>query len=84
MGWQVEEVHVCSSRYWQQRLAVGDGGSRGGPLASLFRTRTLYVQRKRGALSYLRDPSGVRGLLSHVLNEVSGDPQTLEMLTFNP
>lgn len=73
MWWQVEELNVCTSRYWQQRLAVADGGSRGGPLASLFRTRTLYVQRKRGALSYLRDPSGVRGLMSNVLNEVSGD-----------
>ncbi len=81
---QVEEVCVCTSRYWQQRLAVGDGGSWGGPLASLFRTRTLYVQRKMGALSYMRDPSGARGLLSHVLNEVSGDPNPKIYRPFDP
>ncbi len=62
---------MCGPRYWQQRLAVGSGVSCGGPLASLFRTRTLFVQRKSGALSYMHDPSGVRSLLSHALDEVS-------------
>lgn len=72
---------MCGPRYWQQRLAAGSGGSgggpSGGPLASLFRTRTLFVQRKSGVLSYMHDPSGVRSLLSHSLDEVSGDDTTI-------
>lgn len=68
---QVEAVHVNGPRYWPQRVAAAGGVTAEGPLASLFRTRTLYVQRKGGALSYMHDPSGVRSLLSHALDEVS-------------
>jgi hypothetical protein len=68
----VEELRVCGPRYWPQRLpraeAGVDGG--GGPLGGLYRTGTLYVQRKSGALAYMHDPSGMRSLLPEAFDEV--------------
>lgn len=34
------------------------------PLASLYTSRNLFVQRKTGTLSYGDDPTGVRSILS--------------------
>jgi hypothetical protein len=68
--WQVDEVRVCGPRYWQQRLLAEEVGSSGGPLGGLYRTGTLYVQRKSGALAYPQDPSGMRSLMSEAFDEV--------------
>lgn len=64
---QVQEVLVSGSRYWPQRVS-NDG--RESMLNALYRTHTLYVQRKSGALSYVDDPTGVRSLLSTAFHEV--------------
>lgn len=64
---QVEEVSVSGSRYWPQRV-FNDGA--GDALDALYRTHTLFVQRKSGALSYVDDPSGVRSLLSTAFHKV--------------
>ena len=61
------------------------GVSAGGALAALYRSRTLYVQRKAGALSYTDDPSGVRSLLSTAFYKVGRQhfllsPATLSFL----
>lgn len=58
---QVGAVRVTGPRYWHQQLltrqgAVGSG--RGPSLDALYATRTLFVQRKAGALPYADDPSG--------------------------
>jgi hypothetical protein len=58
---QVAAVRVTGPRYWHQLLAAQQGaeGSGCGPsLAALYATRTLFVQRKAGALPYADDPSG--------------------------
>ena len=64
---QVQEVSVSGSRYWPQQVS---NEGQGGTLDSLYRTHTLYVQRKSGALSYVQDPSGVRSLLSTAFHKV--------------
>lgn len=56
---QVASVRVKGPRYWPQLLAAGAG--REGGLAALYKTQTLFVQRKAGALPYATDPSGGRG-----------------------
>ena len=63
-------MRVCGPRYWQQRLRSAEAGGTGGPLGGLYRTGTLYVQRKSGALAYLQDPSGMRSLMSEAFDEV--------------
>lgn len=59
---QVAGVRIKGPRYWQQQLVAAGLGGRGrrqGPsLAALYATRTLFVQRKAGALPYADDPSG--------------------------
>lgn len=63
---QVAEVRVKGPRYWQQQLVPGGRGGRSGrqgpSLAALYATRTLFVQRKAGALPYADDPSGGRAV----------------------
>lgn len=67
MGMQVQDVSVSGSRYWPQHVSnVGHEST----LDALYRTHTLYVQRKSGALSYMDDPSGVRSLLSTAFHKV--------------
>ena len=56
---QVSAVRVTGPRYWHQLLAREAGSRSSGPsLDALYRTRTLFVQRKAGALPYADDPSG--------------------------
>lgn len=59
---QVSAVRVTGPRYWHQLLeapgAGGRSGRQGPSLAALYATRTLFVQRKAGALPYADDPSG--------------------------
>ncbi|KAI3425098.1 hypothetical protein D9Q98_008476 [Chlorella vulgaris] len=72
---QVAAVWVTGPRYWHQLLAAQQGaeGSGCGPsLAALYATRTLFVQRKAGALPYADDPSGVRSLLSRMVHHGGG------------
>ena len=53
---------MAGPRYWVQAV-------RGrGPLAALYASGCLHVQRKSGALAYAQDPTGVRGLLSHAFD----------------
>ena len=67
LAMQVQEVSVSGSRYWPQQVS---NEGQGGTLDALYRTHTLYVQRKSGALSYVQDPSGVRSLLSTAFHKV--------------
>ncbi len=67
-GMQVAEVTVKGPRYWEQTISAGQ--DKGGALAALYQSGTLPVQLQRWALSYVQDPSGVRGLLSQAFNEV--------------
>lgn len=53
---QVSAVAVKGPRYWPQLLL---SGGKGGGLDALYKTQTLFVQRKAGALPYANDPSGV-------------------------
>ena len=58
---QVSAVRVTGPRYWHQQLLATQGSKgqgRGPSLAALYATRTLFVQRKAGALPYADDPSG--------------------------
>lgn len=48
-------------RYWPQALV---SAGRDGSLDALYKTQTLFVQRKAGALPYAHDPSG--GLRGHL------------------
>lgn len=48
---QVKSVCVAGPRYWPQLVE-------GPALRALYATRTLYVQRKAGALPYADDPTG--------------------------
>ena len=43
---------------------MGGSEAAGCPLASLYTSRNLFVQRKTGTLSYGDDPTGVRSILS--------------------
>ena len=62
---QVSAVRVTGPRYWHQLLAQQAAGRGRGPsLAALYSTRTLFVQRKAGALPYADDPSGKQTLPS--------------------
>lgn len=63
---QVAAVHVTGPRYWHQQLLATQGSKgqgRGPSLAALYATRTLFVQRKAGALPYADDPSGAPAAL---------------------
>ncbi len=53
---QVGWVRVKGPRYWPQLLV--STGKEGGGLGALYKTQTLFVQRKAGALPYANDPSG--------------------------
>ena len=79
VGMQVQDVSVSGSRYWPQ--CVSNLGQE-STLDALYRTHTLYVQRKSGALSYMDDPSGVRSLLSTAFHKVDTavDPCTEALL----
>ena len=61
-------------RYWHQHIPAQEAGMGdnldGGPLNVLYRSGTIYVQRKACALSYMEDPTGVRSRLSHMLRLV--------------
>ena len=59
---------VKGPRYWEQTLSAGRDHV--GALAALYSSGTLLVQLQRWALSYVQDPSGVRGLLSQAFDEV--------------
>ena len=64
---QVREMQVCGPRYWSFRISKAPAGSPVNstcPLASLYASRSLMVQRKTGTLSYGDDPTGVRSILS--------------------
>ena len=67
-GVQVAEIKVKGPRYWQQTISAGPAGK--GALAALYSSGALPVQLQRWALSYMQDPSGVRGLLSQAFDEV--------------
>lgn len=57
----VSAVRLTGPRYWHQlleRRGAGRGRGHGPSLAALYSTRTLFVQRKAGALPYADDPSG--------------------------
>ncbi|KAL4443950.1 hypothetical protein ABPG75_011687 [Micractinium tetrahymenae] len=77
---QAAEVRVKGPRYWQQQLVAAGLGGRGGrhspSLATLYATRTLFVQRKAGALPYADDPSGVRSVLSRMAHHQGGGSGT--------
>lgn len=68
LGVQVAQVTVKGPRYWEQTISAGQ--DKGGALAALYSSGTLPVQLQRWALSYVQDPSGVRGLLSQAFDEV--------------
>jgi hypothetical protein len=59
---------VKGPRYWQQTISAGPAGK--GALAALYSSGALPVQLQRWALSYIQDPSGVRGLLSQAFDDV--------------
>ena len=61
-------------RYWEQTISAGQDGGGGGALAALYSSGALPVQLQRWALSYVQDPSGVRGLLSQAFDEVRCTP----------
>ena len=67
---QVAEVTVKGPRYWEQTISAGQDGGGAGALAALYSSGALPVQLQRWALSYVQDPSGVRGLLSQAFDEV--------------
>ncbi|PSC69420.1 anaphase-promoting complex subunit 1 isoform X2 isoform B [Micractinium conductrix] len=73
---QVAAVRVTGPRYWHQQLLAqrgsGRSGGRGPSLSALYSTRTLFVQRKAGALPYADDPTGVRSLLSRMAHHHGG------------
>ena len=64
---QVVALRVTGPRYWHQLLAQQSIGGRGPSLAALYATRTLFVQRKGGALPYADDPSGESLCMRRVL-----------------
>ena len=67
---QVAEVKVKGPRYWEQTISAGQDGKGMSALAALYGNGALPVQLQRWALSYVQDPSGVRGLLSQAFDEV--------------
>lgn len=69
---QVAALRVTGPRYWHQLLLPQGGAGRGPSLSALYATRTLFVQRKAGALPYADDPSGVRSLLSRMVGQQGG------------
>lgn len=69
---QVGAVRVTGPRYWRQVLERSGGRGRGPSLAALYATRTLFLQRKAGALPYADDPTGVRSLLSRMAHHQGG------------
>ncbi|GAB4821235.1 hypothetical protein N2152v2_008281 [Parachlorella kessleri] len=67
---QVTLVHVKGPRYWPQVLT---SAGKGRSLDALYKTQTLFVQRKAGALPYASDPTGVRSLLSRMFQRGGAD-----------
>ncbi len=61
-------MKVKGPRYWQQTISGSPAGT--SALAALYISGLLPVQLQRWALSYIQDPSGVRGLLSQAFDEV--------------
>lgn len=62
----VESIRVDSPRYFDARLSLSSNEKH---LTSFLQTRTLYVKRRGGYLSYLSDAKGVRSLFSRSKTE---------------
>ena len=64
---QGSDLKVLGPRYWSQPISAPHATSSTAASQPASAARTVYVQRKQGALSYADDPSGMQGLLARTL-----------------